>query len=124
MNLEEIVESNFLTKILDIEKLFNLYKRFNLSIIGKVTVIKTLALPKLEYLLTVLPNPEQKINNRIGQMFPNFLWEDTVRIARSFLDQTLLFQIKNHVLNWTLSLCKIYKEIFRTIFGKMLLVLG
>ena len=60
MNLEEIVESNFLTKILDIEKLFNLYKRFNLSIIGKVTVIKTLSLPKLVYLLTVLPNPDQK----------------------------------------------------------------
>ena len=53
VNLEEIVVSNFLTKILDIEKLFNLYKRFNLSIISKVTVIKTLALPKLVYLLTV-----------------------------------------------------------------------
>ena len=34
VNLEEIVVSNFLTKILDIEKLLNLYKRFNLSIIG------------------------------------------------------------------------------------------
>ena len=80
MNLEEIVESNFLTKILDIEKLFNLHKRFNLSIIGKVTVIKTLALPKLVYLLTVLPNPDQKIMNRIDQMFSNFLWEGKVII--------------------------------------------
>ena len=89
VNLEEIVESNFLAKILDIEKLFNLYKRFNLSIIGKVTVIKTLALPKLVYLLTVLPNPDQKIMNRIDQMFSNFLWEGKVRIARPFLEKDI-----------------------------------
>ena len=52
-----------------------IFRFSNLSIIGKVTVIKTLALPKLVYLLTVLPNPDQKIMNRIDQMFSNFLWE-------------------------------------------------
>ena len=58
-----------------------------MSIIGKVTVIKTLALPKFVYLLTVMPNPDQKIKNRTDQVFLKFLSEGKVRIARSFLEK-------------------------------------
>ena len=49
VNLDNIIELNFGTKILEMEKLFNLSKQFNLSIVGKVTVIKTLVLPKIVY---------------------------------------------------------------------------
>ena len=133
VNLEEIVVSNFLTKILDIEKLLNLYKRFNFSIIGKVTVIKTLALPKLVYLLTVLPNPDQKIMNRIDQMFSNFLWEGKVRIARSFLEKDIsegglkltnitLFNCARK-LTWVKRLIQT-KGNWQTIFGSNLITLN
>ena len=133
VNLEEIVVSNFLTKILDIEKLLNLYKRFNLSIIGKVTVIKTLALPKLVYLLTVLPNPDQKIMNRIDQMFSNFLWEGKVRIARSFLEKDISeggLKLTNIPLfNCALKLTWVKRLIqtkgnWQTIFGSNLITLN
>ena len=48
---------NFEKKIVEIEKLFDVWRRFNLSLVGKLTVIKTLALPKIIYLLSVLRTP-------------------------------------------------------------------
>ena len=41
---------------------------------GKITVIKTLALPKIIHLFTALPNlPESKLNN-LNSIFYNFIW--------------------------------------------------
>ena len=54
-NLQEMVKINYENKILEIEKIFNLYEKHKLSLIGKITVIKTLAIPKIVYLLTTLP---------------------------------------------------------------------
>ena len=89
VDLEEIVDLNYREKLLDIEKLFNLYRRFNLSIVGKITVIKTLALPKLVYLLSVLPTPDKKLLNKIDQMISNFLWEGKPKVARLFLERDI-----------------------------------
>ena len=109
VSLEEMVKSNFMIKILEIEKLFNLYKRFNLSLVSKVTVIKTLSLPKFVYLLTVLPNPGKNIMKRIDQLFTNFLWEGKIRIAgvifaRSFCDLHLNDGLAIMTLNFSLVL--------------------
>ena len=46
----------------------------DLTYIGKVTVIKTLALPILVQCLTVLPNPQDSILNDIEKIFYKFLW--------------------------------------------------
>ena len=46
----------------------------DLTYIGKVTVIKTLALPILVQSLTVLPNPQDSILNDIEKIFYKFLW--------------------------------------------------
>ena len=40
--------------ITDIEKMLNVYRKFKLSLLGKVNVIKTMAIPKLVYLFSVL----------------------------------------------------------------------
>jgi hypothetical protein len=46
-----------------------------LTYIGRITIIKTLALPNLIQSLTVLPNPPELGNNRnTGHFFYNFLW--------------------------------------------------
>ena len=89
VDLKEIIDLNYGEKILEIEKLFNLYRRFNLSIVGKVTVIKTLALPKLVYLFSVLPTPDKQIVNKIDQMILNFLWDGKPKVARSFLEKDI-----------------------------------
>ena len=51
--------------------MFNKWKKWNLSLIGKITVIKTLTLPKLIYLFTVLERPDESkiktFKTNIGQ---------------------------------------------------------
>jgi hypothetical protein len=46
-----------------------------LTLLGKVTVIKTLALPKLIHLLTSLPNLKQSLFNDLNKVFFNFIWD-------------------------------------------------
>ena len=89
VNLDEINDLNYRIKIAEIQKLFNLYKRFHLSIVGKITVIKTMAIPKLVYLFTVLPTPERNIMDRIEGIISDFLWEGKARVARSFLEKDI-----------------------------------
>ena len=47
-----------------------------MSIIGKITVIKTFALPKLIYPLTVLENPSEELINIIKKNMFDFLWDN------------------------------------------------
>jgi hypothetical protein len=58
-----------------VKKILNLWSYRDHTYIGKVTVIKTLALPILVQCLTVLPNPPDSILNDIEQIFYNFLWD-------------------------------------------------
>ncbi len=75
VDLDIMVNTNFTTKLLEMEKVFTQYRKRKLSLLGKVTVIKTLAVPKLVYLLTVLPNPSNSLVKKIEDMFRNFIWD-------------------------------------------------
>ena len=57
----EIMSLNFPEKMHAFETCLNKWKRWKLSLIGKITVLKNFAIPKLVYPLTVLPNPSQEI---------------------------------------------------------------
>ena len=54
------------------KKILNLWSYRDLIYIGKVTVIKTLALPILVQCLTVLPNPPDSVLNDIQEIFYYF----------------------------------------------------
>ena len=85
-----MIAKNFDQTIIEIEKMLNLYKKFNLSLIGKVNVIKTLALPKLVYLFTVLPNPDNSTWVKTRKIFKDFLWgEGQVKIVNKQLEKTI-----------------------------------
>ena len=56
-----MMELNYCKKINEISQVLTDYSDKGLSLIGKITVIKTLAIPKLVYLFTVLPSPSNKI---------------------------------------------------------------
>ena len=68
--------------------MLNLYRKFNL--IGKVNVIKTLALPKLVYLFTILPNPDNSTWVKTRKIFKDFLWgEGQVKIVNKQPEKTI-----------------------------------
>ena len=51
------MESNFTEKIEDIDKLLNNWTYRNMTIYGRIMVVKTLALSKITHLIQVIPNP-------------------------------------------------------------------
>ena len=65
-------ELNFVEKIRNLEKTLNSWKRRNLTLYGKVNIVKTLGLSKLIYSASVLVIPEQQINE-INSLIQNFI---------------------------------------------------
>ena len=63
LDLNCITDINF-TKKIKVKAILKSWQHRKLTLLGKITVIKTLALPKLIHLLTSLPNlPQTKIND-------------------------------------------------------------
>ena len=67
-------ELNFIEKIRNLEKTLNSWKRRNLTLLGKINIIKTLGLSKLIYNTSVLVIPEQLIKE-INSIIFNFIWD-------------------------------------------------
>ena len=61
LNVNALYELNFIPKLTQIQQILNCWRSRSLSPIGKVTVIKSLLLPQLLYLFSVLCIPIQKI---------------------------------------------------------------
>ena len=74
VDLTNMMELNYLSTIKSLEKLFNLWSHRYLTPIGKITVIKSLALSKLNHLFTSLPSPGKNILKQLETMFYNFIW--------------------------------------------------
>ena len=70
-----IHELNFIEKIRNLEKTLNSWKRRNLTLLGKIDIVKTLGLSKLIYNTSVLVIPEQLIKN-INSIIFNFIWDE------------------------------------------------
>ena len=65
---------NFEQKLEKVKSLLNSWIYRDLTYLGKITVIKSLALPILIQSLTVLPNPPDDILKEIESTFFSFLW--------------------------------------------------
>jgi hypothetical protein len=65
LDLSSMPDLNFRKKIIDVSKILKSWQHRKFTLLGKVTVIKTLALPKLIHLLTSLPNLKQLFHNQL-----------------------------------------------------------
>ena len=72
-NEDEMIKLNFENKIKKMESLINIWTARNLSLKGKVTIIKSMVLPQISHLLTLCFCPKQ-ILDRIDKLIFNFLW--------------------------------------------------
>lgn len=75
-NIDEMLNTNLTPKLKEFDQCLHKWKRWKLSLFGKITVLKTFAMPKLIYPLTVLHNPDQEIINKIKKLMFNFLWDN------------------------------------------------
>ena len=87
--LDEISDINYQDKIKEMKVLLTHWSKRNLTPIGRITVIKSLALSKINHLILSLPNPSQKIITEIHNMFYDFLWQKGQdRIKRALIIQS------------------------------------
>ena len=74
LNLADITKLNCDTKMMEIENLLRNWNRRNISLFGRIQVIKSLALSKIVHFLIALPTPEKDYMRRIDKRFYRFLW--------------------------------------------------
>ena len=56
------------------ESIIKLYTKWNLSLIGKICVLKTMIIPLFIHILSVLPEPDQSFYQKINNLFKMFIW--------------------------------------------------
>lgn len=87
-DLEHISISNYSNKLSEIQRDLKSWSKRNLTLFGKITVIKSLLLPKLTHLFTSLPKPENNIIQKLEKAFYNYLWEGKIdKVNRKLIIQ-------------------------------------
>lgn len=75
LNLGLIFDLNYKEKLKQLTQTINCWRMRNLSLIGKICVIKSLVLPQLLYLFSVLSiKIPQKFFNELNRLFFKFIW--------------------------------------------------
>ncbi len=88
VNLEEMKDINYISVMEKIDKLLTRWNSRNLTPIGKITVIKTLIVPKINHLILTLPNPTLEFIRSFERKLFKFIWNEKLnKIQRSTLIQ-------------------------------------
>ena len=78
INLTEMIDLNYNSKIADINKMLQQWEYRKLTPIGRLTIIKFLIIPKLNHLILSLPNPNQEYLITFENKLYHFLWESKI----------------------------------------------
>ena len=90
VNVHDIWEHNYNDVLGNVEKVLNSWRNRKLTLFGKVTIIKSLALSKFVHLFLALPNPPGELLKTLDKIFYKFLWNNGPdRIKRSILIKNL-----------------------------------
>ena len=74
MNKVDLLASNYEPIVKKIVNICQIWGQRNLTLFGKVTIIKTLLVSNLVYRLSVLPSPKQDMLDSIQNILFDFLW--------------------------------------------------
>lgn len=81
----ECYEKNWTSKLEKLERILSVWKKRNLTIFGKCTIINTLAISKILYNTNILQNPDVEFFKNVSKLIYNFLWKKRDRIKRNTL---------------------------------------
>ena len=89
--LDDMIELNYKPAMQHLQKLLKSWNHRHMTPIGKITVIKTLALSKLNHLFLSLPSPGKSVLKTIEDMFFKFIWSGKPdKIKRTTLTSNFL----------------------------------
>lgn len=72
-SMKSIIEENFSSKIKKLKSILNMWKSRNLSIKGKITILRSQAIPIILYPASVLYTPPE-VSQEVDHIFFDFLW--------------------------------------------------
>ena len=108
-NLNNTIELNYQEKLSQIEKELKQWSKRILTPLGRITILKTLIISKLNHLFISLPNPSDEIINTLQKQFFSSIWQSsTDRIKR---ENARLFK-------WWLKNVK-YKKLYCSVIKNM-----
>ena len=85
---QTVTENNLTTILPNIVKDIAQWRRRNLTLIGKITVVKSLLFSKLVHILTALPNPCEDVIKKLNSILFRFIWNNGAdKVKRSILVQ-------------------------------------
>ena len=106
VDLDKCVKTNYDRKIAEIQETISKWNKRYLTPLGKVTVIKTFLLAKLNHLFLALPNPGDMYISEISNIFYRFIWSskpDKISRFTLTLDKKLgglkTINLKNHLIS-------------------------
>ena len=87
-NLDTIIDLNFKEKLKEIQRELKQWSKRILTPLGRITILKSLLIAKLNHLFIALPNPSEEMISKLNKMFYNFIWQSSVdKIKRDILCQ-------------------------------------
>jgi hypothetical protein len=89
---KDLVSKNYNPAIAKIENIIKIWKQRNLTLFGKVAIIKAQLQSQLIYQLTVLPSPPHEVLNKIQRLLFRYLWNgkpDKIRRTTAYNTKNL-----------------------------------
>ena len=77
LNLEDIIICNVDSIIKQIQNVIKLWSLRKLTVLGRVTIIKTLIILKRTHLFISIPNPPKPMIKNLNKMLFQFIWQNT-----------------------------------------------
>ena len=74
INKNELFKLNFETQLIKLKTVLDIWSQRDLTPIGKITVVISLALSQMTYLFSVLPSPPSEFIKRLEQILFKFIW--------------------------------------------------
>ena len=82
---EDFTKNNYIKKLAAFQKVLNTWSARDLTIFGRITIIKSVALPQLVHLFSSIPNPPADILQKLQNACFSFIWNKVEKIKRTVM---------------------------------------
>ena len=84
INLQEMIDINYSKAYREIKNVLIQWSKRKLTPYGKITIIKSLAMAKMNHYIMSLPNPSYHFLKDLNRLFYNFVWNNKIdRVKRT-----------------------------------------
>ena len=80
--LDNIEIINYKKKCQELESRIKQWQKRKISVLGKITVVKTLLVPILTHLFIAIPKPDQSIIKKLEGLLFQYIWNGRDRVSR------------------------------------------